>query len=95
MGPVYRDGRHGEPGLLASCYSTCLRMAEEHGAGHITFPSISTGAYGYPIGEAADIALRAVAAHLASPGIFVSRVEFVLFGRNAYDAYAAALTALP
>ena len=95
VGPVYRDGLHGEPDLLSSCYSTCLRLAEEHGAGHITFPSISTGVYGYPIVDAARISLRTVAMHLMTPDTLVSRVEFVLFGRNAYDTYATELTALP
>lgn len=95
VGPVYRGGLQGEPALLASCYSTCLRLAEEQGASHITFPSISTGVYGYPIADAARIAIRTVAAHLVTPGTLVSLVEFVLFGPSAYDAYATELTALP
>ncbi|MEO7649494.1 MAG: macro domain-containing protein, partial [Bryobacteraceae bacterium] len=95
VGPVYRDGLHGEPELLASCYSTCLRLAEEHRALHITFPSISTGVYGYPIADAARIALRTVVAHLEMPNTSVSCIEFVLFGRTAYDVYAAELAALP
>src|ERR1017187_916478 len=60
VGPVYRDGRHGEAELLASCYRTCLAMAEERGAITISFPAISTGVYGYPLEEAARIALGAV-----------------------------------
>src|SRR3984957_9532312 len=46
VGPVYRDGDHGEPGQLAGCYQTCLQLAEEHGVRTISFPAISTGAYG-------------------------------------------------
>src|SRR5579872_2195539 len=51
VGPVYRDGRHREPGLLASCYRKCLELAEERGVATITFPAISTGIYGYPLEE--------------------------------------------
>src|SRR5215472_14936178 len=57
VGPVYRDGKHQEPELLASCYRTCLDLAEKHGAHKVSFPSISTGIYGYPMEEAAAIAL--------------------------------------
>jgi O-acetyl-ADP-ribose deacetylase (regulator of RNase III) len=91
VGPVYRDGRHGEPDLLRSCYRTCLRMAEEHGVKAISFPAISTGVYGYPIGEAAAIAVAEVREHLSRADATVERVIFVLFGRGAYDIYAAAL----
>ena len=64
VGPVYRDGQHGEPELLASCYRMCLALAEEHAIETITFPSISTGAYGYPIRDAAQIALQETTRHL-------------------------------
>src|SRR5438477_9179268 len=57
VGPRYRDGKHQEPELLASCYRTCLELAEKHGAGRVSFPSISTGIYGYPMEEAAAIAV--------------------------------------
>src|SRR5579875_2988310 len=56
VGPRYRDGKHGEAELLKSCYETCLRLAEERDVKTISFPSISTGIYGYPIEEAAAIA---------------------------------------
>ena len=91
VGPVYRDGRHGEPELLASCYRTALGMAEERGAESISFPAISAGVYGYPIEEAAAIAVREVKAHLSRPEAKVRRAVFVLFGRAAYDAFSAAL----
>ena len=95
VGPIYRDGRHGEEGLLASCYRKCLELAEEHGAGSVSFPAISTGVYGYPMDEAAQIAVREVVSHLETPGRKVREVAFVLFGRHAYDAYASVLKALP
>ncbi|HLI15663.1 MAG TPA: O-acetyl-ADP-ribose deacetylase [Acidimicrobiales bacterium] len=58
VGPVYRDGRHGEPELLASCYRRCLQLADEVGATSIAFPAISTGAYGYPPDAAAAVAVQ-------------------------------------
>ena len=58
MGPRYRDGRHGEPELLTSCYRRALEVADELGARSVAFPAISTGIYGYPAGEAASIAVR-------------------------------------
>ena len=58
VGPRYRDGRHGEPELLASCYRRALEVADELGARSVAFPAISTGIYGYPAGEAASIAVR-------------------------------------
>lgn len=91
VGPVYRDGRHGEAELLASCYRICLEMAEERGVETITFPAISTGVYGYPIEEAAEIALREVAEHLRKREGKVREATFVLFGRAARDTFAAAL----
>jgi O-acetyl-ADP-ribose deacetylase (regulator of RNase III) len=91
VGPVYRDGRHGEAELLASCYRTCLAMAEERGAATISFPAISTGVYGYPPEEAARIALGTVKAHLEMAETKIRQVVFVLFGARAYRIYADAL----
>jgi O-acetyl-ADP-ribose deacetylase (regulator of RNase III) len=93
VGPVYRDGKRGEPELLASCYRTALKMAEERGVASITFPSISTGVYGYPVHEAAPIALQAVAPHLSREGGSVREATFVLFDQGTYEAYARALAA--
>ena len=60
VGPVYRDGRHGEPEKLAACYRNSLALAAENGCTSIAFPCISTGVYGYPKEEAAQIAVREV-----------------------------------
>ncbi len=91
VGPVYRDGRRGEPELLAACHRKCLEMAEEKGASTIAFPAISTGVYGYPVEEAAEIAIREAKAHLERPDVKLQEITFVLFGRHAHGAYAAAL----
>lgn len=91
VGPIYRDGRHGEADLLASCYRACLALAEEREVASISFPSISTGVYGYPLQEAAPVAIAAVAAHLESEAVHVREATFVLFDRNTFEAYALAL----
>jgi len=91
VGPVYRDGRHGEPELLASCYRKCLEMAEDRDVRTITFPGISTGVYGYPLEEAAAIALREVKAHLEKADTKLQQAIIVLFGKAAYDVYARLL----
>jgi O-acetyl-ADP-ribose deacetylase len=94
VGPVYRDGKRGEPELLASCYRKCLELAEERQASTISFPAISTGVYGYPIAQAAAIALREITAHLNREDVHLRHAIFVLFGRSAYEAYAQALRSL-
>src|SRR5262249_17854094 len=78
VGPVYRDGRHGEPELLASAYRRSLVVATQHRVRSLAFPSISTGAYGYPIEAAARIALGTVADYLGSH-TDIALVRFVLF----------------
>ena len=93
VGPVYRDGSRGEPDLLAGCYRKCLELAEERGARTISFPAISTGIYGYPVEEAAAIALREVKQHLERADSSIETVIFVLFGKAACDVYAKALDA--
>jgi O-acetyl-ADP-ribose deacetylase (regulator of RNase III) len=91
VGPVYRDGRHGEPQLLASAYRSCLQLAEERKVRSISFPSISTGVYGYPVHEAAPIALSVVADHLKRNDVSVERAVFVLFDEATFAAYQEAL----
>ena len=93
VGPVYHGGDRGEAELLASCYKTCLQLADERGVKKITFPSISTGIYGYPVEQAAPIALKAVAAHLGSDTT-VEEAVFVLFDQHTLDAYTKALAAI-
>jgi O-acetyl-ADP-ribose deacetylase len=89
VGPVYRDGKHGEADLLASAYRSSLALACAHGIKTVAFPSISTGAYGYPLAEAAHIALTTARDYLtAHPEIEL--VRFVLFGQAAYRVYEAA-----
>ena len=65
VGPVYRDGRHGEPEKLAACYRNSLALAQGNGCRSVAFPCISTGVYGYPIRDAAEIAIHEVRAFLA------------------------------
>jgi O-acetyl-ADP-ribose deacetylase (regulator of RNase III) len=70
VGPVWQGGHRGEPDLLAGCYRASFRLAREHGIATIAFPAISCGAYGYPLDEAAAIAVRETrAALVANPGI--------------------------
>ncbi len=88
VGPVYHDGQHGEPEQLASCYRTCLDLAERHGVRTISFPAISTGAYGYPLEEAARIALETIAERLRSPDCAVQDVLLILFDQGTYSVHA-------
>jgi O-acetyl-ADP-ribose deacetylase (regulator of RNase III) len=76
--------------VLASAYRESLRVAEELGARSVAFPAISAGAYGWPLDDAARVAVAAVRSH--HPGA-VTEVRFVLFGRRAYDAFRSALDA--
>lgn len=88
VGPVYRDGRHREPELLANCYRTCVELAAQHGVRSMSFPAISTGAYGYPLEEAARIALETIASRLREESCPVKDVLFVLFDQGTYNVYA-------
>jgi O-acetyl-ADP-ribose deacetylase (regulator of RNase III) len=90
VGPVWRGGANREAELLASCYRNSLTLAVEHGVRSIAFPAISCGIYGYPMAEACAIAVRETRAFLATTGV-IERVLFVAFGREAADAWRAAL----
>jgi O-acetyl-ADP-ribose deacetylase (regulator of RNase III) len=93
VGPVYRDGRRGEAALLKGAYRMSLGLAGAHGVRSVSFPAISTGAYAYPMEEAARVALTTVREYLREhPEIVL--VRFVLFGPAAYEAFARALRAL-
>jgi len=90
VGPVYRDGRHGEPDLLASCYRRSLEVALENGLTTVAFPAISCGVYGYPIKDAARIAVDTVA-RFVQENEGIELVRFVLFTPDVYAAFETAL----
>ena len=89
VGPVY-SGSPRDAELLRSCYTRCMELCREQGARTIAFPSISTGVYGYPVREAASIALEAIQDFTGKYPNDVDRVTFVLFGEENYAAFAAA-----
>jgi O-acetyl-ADP-ribose deacetylase (regulator of RNase III) len=93
VGPVYRGEGEKAPALLASCYRRSLEVAGANRLKSIAFPSISTGAYGYPLEEAAAVALKTVIDFLRAPGE-IELLRFVLFGSEAYQAYEEALKRL-
>jgi O-acetyl-ADP-ribose deacetylase (regulator of RNase III) len=86
VGPIYHGGQRGEPGLLQNAYENSLRLAVENGLKSVSFPSISTGAYRYPIDKAAAIALGTVFTLLKAQG-GLSEVRFVLFSETDLDVY--------
>jgi O-acetyl-ADP-ribose deacetylase (regulator of RNase III) len=87
-GPVYRDGQHGEPELLESCYESCLDLAEEADCETMAFPAISTGVYGYPKKAATEIAVRTVRGY---PAQNVKKVIFCCFGDEMENIYREVL----
>ena len=89
VGPIWRGGGQGEPETLASAYRESLLLAGQHGLRLVAFPSISTGAYGYPLGPASEVALGTVLAYLKG-----EEVSFVLFKAGALDAYTRTLERL-
>jgi O-acetyl-ADP-ribose deacetylase (regulator of RNase III) len=89
VGPVY-GGREKDVEQLASCHLRCLDLAVEKGCRSIAFPAISTGAYGYPLGEAAAIATGAVRGWLQRNPEKLEKILFVLFSDDAYEAYRRA-----
>ena len=90
VGPVWEGGTRGEPETLARCYRNALALAAGHGLKSVAFPSISTGAYGYPVASAAAVALGAVRDVLAG-GSSLELVRFVLFSPSDLAVYEAAL----
>lgn len=90
VGPFYRDGLHGEAELLASAYRRSLELAAEHGCASVAFPSLSTGAYRFPVAEASRVALSTVIEFVKDheqPEL----VRFVLFSDDVFEAFAEAL----
>ncbi|HEX7048675.1 MAG TPA: O-acetyl-ADP-ribose deacetylase [Longimicrobiales bacterium] len=94
VGPIWRGGRAGEEELLAAAYRNSLERAREQGFRTVAFPSISTGAYGYPIDRAAPVALGTVAAYLREHPDAFDEVRFVLFSDEDLRVYRAALEKL-
>ena len=86
VGPMWRGGKHGEPETLADCYQNSLQLAVENGIKTIAFPAISCGAYGYPIPEAAQIAVKTTRDYLAAEDK-IDKVIFVLWSEDIYEAY--------
>ena len=93
VGPVYRDGKSGEAEKLASCHRESIRLADEHSIESLSFPAISTGAFGYPATEAASIAISSAVEALASTRN-LSTVRFVLFDVAALRTYMRAAETL-
>lgn len=93
VGPVWRDGRHDEDELLASCYRSCFALAEQNDIRTVAFPSISTGAYGFPMDRAARIAVTQ-AKRFLEQNTKVEKVWLVCFGKNAFDVHLRTVTEL-
>lgn len=93
VGPVYRDGQHGEPELLAACYRNALQLAADNGIRSVAFPSISTGVYGYPVERAARIALREILAFLKGHPT-MQEVIMCCFSARDYKVYQETLRSL-
>ena len=93
VGPIWHGGSQGEAELLASAYRESLKLAAENNLSSMSFPSISTGAYGYPVDEASRVALKTVTSFL-SETTSIKEVVFVLFDVRTLDAYASALQEL-
>ena len=90
VGPVWRGGERNEPEILANCYRSALQLVLENEIKTIAFPAISCGAYGYPIPEAAQIAVKTTRNFLATEDQ-IDKVIFVLWGEDIYDAYLGLL----
>jgi O-acetyl-ADP-ribose deacetylase (regulator of RNase III) len=89
VGPIWRGGHRGEPDLLASAYRASLALAREYQLASIAFPAISTGIYGYPLQEAANVAAASVLDEMQNPGT-LTHVLFACFSLPVLDAYRAA-----
>ena len=91
VGPIWHGSNRDEAELLESAYYECLKLATESELNSISFPSISTGAYGYPVAEAAKIAVSTVVSFLKEQATSIKEVVFVLFDSRTYESYLAAL----
>lgn len=95
VGPIWHGGGKGEAELLASAYRESLKVATEHKLASVAFPSISTGVYGYPVTQAARIAIHTVITFLRQGSTPIKEAVFVLFDEKTLDAYSVALAAEP
>jgi len=91
VGPIWHGGSESEAELLESAYYECLKLATENKLASLSFPSISTGAYGYPVSEAARIAITTVGSFLKEQATSIKEVVFVLFDSRTYESYRSAL----
>ena len=91
VGPIWYGGNREEPELLASAYRESLKAAAENNLSSISFPSISTGAYGYPVAEAAKVAMSTAASFLKERATSIKEVVFVLFDSATFASYSSAL----
>ncbi len=91
VGPVWRGGNQNEPLILASAYQESLRLAEQKQLKSLAFPSISTGAYGYPLEAAAAVAVKTILTYLKEEAVSVKEVVMVLYDSHALAAYERAL----
>lgn len=94
VGPIYKDGLHNEPMLLESAYRSSLKLALEKGLKSIAFPSISTGAYGYPVEAASNVALSTVQDFIKGNKGRLDIVRFVLFSDSDHLVYSRTLRSL-
>ncbi|UCE98530.1 MAG: O-acetyl-ADP-ribose deacetylase [Dehalococcoidia bacterium] len=92
VGPIWSGGNRKEADLLVSSYKESLKLAEKNNLHSISFPSISTGAYGYPVNKAARLALKTVTSFLKEEASSIREVVFVLYGYKTYDIYQTALS---
>jgi len=91
VGPIWQGGSKGESALLESSYKESLKLSAEQKLTSVAFPSISTGVYGYPVAEAAKVAIKTVVSFLSGQATSVKEVVFVLFDPVTYQAYSSAL----
>lgn len=92
VGPIYQQRSEDAP-LLVSAYQSCLELANHHHLQSIAFPSLSTGAYGYPVHLAAPLALGTILTYMRHPGS-LQHIRFVLFDKHTYEVYQKALQRL-
>ncbi len=94
VGPVWHGGHYEEEALLSSCYVECLKLATGYKLSSISFPSISTGAYGYPVSEASIVSLKAILSYLKANKTFLKEIVLVLFDSRTFAAYQTSLNSI-